>query len=359
MSIIKKIYHQDYYDAYLLVDHPHEGMRLDQFMQVFLDSFSREMIKKKIKDKEVKIVGRPGVHRPSTVLHAGEEIIISFPRLHYEDEYWERKKLDLQLVPEIVHEDQDLIVISKPAFMSTHPVGRHVFNCATVFFEIRDGKPVHSVHRLDRETSGILMLGRHPQMAIEVMEFFERDEVKKCYFFIGRTNENFKGEIDFEARERLDSPDEGLKRVIVHYYPEDASEGKHARTIFKILHQEKGYVLGLAFPQTGRQHQIRVHALAHGFPFIGDKLYLGGYPMFQRFKDQVASVEDYALMEIPRHALHALALQIPYKGKWTSFISHIPQDLKQWILKNMTIEIEDFEKRVKNEVEAYFERVKK
>jgi RluA family pseudouridine synthase len=356
MSILNKAYRADMFEVRHLVDEEHEGMRLDQFLGLYLDSFSRETIKKKIKEKEITIVGRPGVHKPSTVLHHKDEVVIRFFKTIYEDEYWRGKKLELQTTPDVVYEDDDLIVISKPAFMSTHPAGRHVFNCATVFFEMKYEKTIHSLHRIDRETSGILMLGKNPKMANEMMLHFEDDNVKKCYLFIAKVLPNYKGETEFIANERMASPDPGLKRVLVESYPENSTEGKHARTFFYILEKVGDYVIGIACPQTGRQHQIRVHALAHGLPLIGDKLYLGSYEMFQRFKDQLASEEDYSLMEIPRHALHAIALKIPYKKEEKIFITKIPKDLREWIETKLSLDIDSLEEKIVQTIQKYYSK---
>jgi 23S rRNA-/tRNA-specific pseudouridylate synthase len=205
---------------------------------------------------------------------------------------------------------------------------------------------IHSLHRIDRETSGILMLGKNSQIAQKMMNSFEDDHVKKCYLFISKKNGDYDGKKKFSAHERLASPDDGLKRVYVQSYPENSKEGKHAHTNFVILEEFNEYLIGLAFPQTGRQHQIRVHAKAHGLPLIGDKLYLGSYEMFQRFKDGFATKDDHDLMELPRHALHAIALKIPYKGSDHTFRSRIPGDFKTWIFKNSSIDIEALEKKI-------------
>ncbi len=351
MSLISKAYRSDIYEVILLVDEEQKNMRLDQFLQEYLDSFSREAVKKKIRDNEISIKDRPGVHKPSTVLHHKDVVTIIFKKTHYEDEYWRGKKLDLVLHPELVYEDEELIVISKPPFMATHPAGRHVFNCATVFFEMKYEKTIHSLHRIDRETSGILMLGKNPNMAQTMMTNFEDDTVKKCYLFIAKKTPTYNGQKEFEARERLASPDDGIKRVVVEAYPENSGEGKHAKTLFKVLEDIGDYVIALAFPQTGRQHQIRVHAKAHGLPLLGDKLYLGNYEMFQRFKDQYATEADYELMELPRHALHAIALRIPYKGEEKLFVTKIPQDFREWIEQKSNVNINELEGKIQKEAE--------
>lgn len=355
MTIIDKRYRDDVYEVIQMVDEEHHGLRLDQFLALYLESFSREIIKRKIKEKEIVILGRPGTHKPSSIVHHRDEVTIKFYKSHMEDEYWQGKKLALQEIPDVVYEDDDLLVISKPAFMSTHPAGRHIFNCATSYFERLYKKTIHSLHRIDRETSGILMLGKNPAMATEMMERFESDDVKKCYLFIGRIQPHFKHQDVFEANERMGSPDEGLKRIVVESYPQDSKEGKHARTFFTILEKNENYVIGLACPQTGRQHQIRVHAKAHGVPLIGDKLYLGSYETFQRFKDHLATDEDHELMELPRHALHAIALKIPYKKDEKLFVTKIPHDLAEWISLKTQFSVNEVEKKIVDAVRRHYQ----
>jgi 23S rRNA pseudouridine1911/1915/1917 synthase len=102
MTLLSKNYKNDNYEVRLMVDENQDQMRLDQYLQEYLDSFSREAVKKKIKDKEVIIVGRPGIHKPSTVLHYKDEVVINFKKTHFEDEHWRGKKLELVLEPEIV-----------------------------------------------------------------------------------------------------------------------------------------------------------------------------------------------------------------------------------------------------------------
>lgn len=357
MTVLKKTYRDDVYEVYQLVEEDQHGMRLDQYLAIYLESFSRELIKKKIKEKEIIITGRPGTHKPSSLVHHKDEVIIKFYKSEYEDEYWRGKKLELQLAPDVVYEDKDLLVISKPAFMSTHPAGRHLFNCATVFFEQKYNQTIHSLHRIDRETSGILMLGKNPAIATEMMNLFEHtDDIKKCYLFIGKIHDHFKHKDHFIANERMGSLGEGLKRVVVESYPENSTEGKHARTFFYILEKTDDYVIGIACPQTGRQHQIRVHAKEHGVPLIGDKLYLGSYETFQRFKDHLATEEDHDFMEIPRHALHAIALKIPYKKEDKIFVTKIPKDLGEWITSKTKFTLEHLEKKIEATVKEYYLR---
>ncbi len=330
------------------VDEDQHGMRLDQFLQCYLSTFSRENVKKKIQDGEIQIKNRPGKMRPNSRVHYNDIVSMSIVKTEHEDEFWEGKKISLEKIQDIIFEDDHLIVISKPPFMSTHPTGRHLFYCATVHFEEIYHKTIHSIHRLDRETSGILLLGKDSKTSNQVSTSFEKGLVKKCYFFISKSS--YSGLLNFCEESRLDNPDEGRKRVLIQSYPKESDQGKEAKTFFKILFQEKNYTLGLAFPHTGRQHQIRVHALINNLPLLGDKLYLGGYPVFQRFKDFVSTKEDYKFLEIPRHALHAYAIKIPYQNQERIFKSKIPNDLSSWIQKNLSISINDIEKKIESEL---------
>jgi len=354
MIIVEKDFTKDSYTVVLEATEHSKDLRIDQFLQLYLLTLSRELIKNKIKRGEVILIDRPGNLRPSTKVLKGDQVKLFVKRGNEEDEYWRGEVIKTEKDPAIIFEDEDLIVIAKPPYMATHPTGRHLFYCATVYFESIHKKTIHSIHRLDRETSGILLLGKSPKVSGQLGLEFEEDRVRKVYFFIARPNSNFKGQLEFWARERLDNPEEGLRRVIVQTFPESSQAGKKAETFFKILYQNENYVIGLAFPITGRQHQIRVHALHHGLPLVGDKLYLGGYEMFQRFKDNLASDIDYDFIELPRHALHSVAMKIPFKGKDQLFLSPVPKDLKEWIEKKLKLNIQDLEKKMADAVNSYF-----
>ena len=177
-----------------------------------------------------------------------------------------RNLLNLDTSPKIVFENDHMTVVSKPAFMSTHPTGKHLFNCVTVYLGVRNQAKNVLVHRLDRETSGLLIQGKTPEASKDTCRFFEQNKVKKNLFFYFKINPDMAKQSSFIAKERLDSTNEGLKRVYIDWHPFESPLGKHAETTFKILFKNNKYALGLAFPKTGRQHQIRVHAMIHGYP---------------------------------------------------------------------------------------------
>ena len=353
MGEIYKKFSTTYYEALYEVEEDQSGLRLDQFCANFLASFSRQAIKKKIARGEVQIQGRPFPHKPSVKVYHTERVKFTTPRGELEDEYWRGEKLSLQLDPEIIFEDESIIVISKPSYMTTHPSGKHLFNCATVYFEQKHGHTIHSIHRLDRETSGVLALAKDPKSANKITSLFEQDLVSKCYFFISHNKKN--KEFPFTAKERMGSLDDYTPKLFVHCFDESSHQGKRAETHFKKLYSNQNYILGLAFPRTGRQHQIRAHAAKHGFPLVGDKLYNGDPTIFMRFKDGMASSTDHDLMDISRHALHATALSFPYpRENEIIFRAKIPYDLKNWIQKKITIDIIELDLKVDTLIKNFF-----
>ena len=358
MTVIKRSFGSTLYEATCLVSQKDHGMRLDQFAHKYLPGLSREQIKKKIDHGEIQVTGRPVKARPKTRVQTGDKISLKIHNTNHEDEWWNGKKLNLETAPTIVYEDDQLIGVSKPPYMSVHPTGKHLFNCVTVYFEHSCQQNVYSVHRLDRETSGILILAKNVPAASMLTHFFENNLIKKCYFFISLVNEQYNEEGEFSVQDRIDRCERfGLKRVVMNIFPPDSAYGKEALTHFKILERKNHYALGLAFPKTGRQHQIRVHAMARGIPLLGDKIYCGSFEMFQRFKDNEATQADHCAMEISRHALHSLAINFPHPQsphQRKTLLSPLPQDLRQWLSIKTGINPEYLQVRLKEEVENYF-----
>lgn len=352
--ILDKNFTPEFFAITYLVEDEFDGMRLDHFLGHFNPSFSREELKKRIKNGFVIIEERPGKHKPTTKLRTGDKLTMTLHKTTHEDEFWDGEQLVLETTPDVIFEDDDLIVISKPAYMATHPTGKHLFNCATVFFENVHGRTIHSIHRLDRETSGVLLLGKYPTTAQALTPLFENGEVRKAYFFMARMAEGHSEEETFSCSKRLGTESTGRDRVYIHSYETDDPRGKSAKTDFKILFKNETYALGLAFPKTGRQHQIRVHAKVRGFPLVGDKLYLGSYKMFQRFKDLYASKEDHEHMELARHALHAVGIHFTYKDEKRLFKAPLPHDFLPWIEKHFSLSVEELEEIITTELATYF-----
>ena len=358
MSEIKKRFYPDRYEATYRVMEAQHNWRLDSFMMKYWPTLSRQALKRKISKAEITIEGRekPFPHRPSTKVWEGDIVKFVTHKTIHEDEYWRGEKIELEWDFPIVYEDEHIAAISKPPYMSTHPTGRHLFFCATVLTEQIFGKPTHSIHRLDRETSGILLIGKHPKASQKISDEFENRRVKKVYLFIGRKKKSVSFPI--RATERLGQKNDSDYRMYMYCFPENSFDGKASETLFESVFEDDDYVVGLAYPKTGRQHQIRAHACQHGFPLLGDKLYDGGIPMFQRFKDLVASEEDHNQMQIPRQALHAIAISFDYyiKNESLELISPFPNDFKDWINRHLKANVSDLEICVNERIKTYFQK---
>jgi 23S rRNA pseudouridine1911/1915/1917 synthase len=344
-------------DKYV-VSHPvepqHEGLRLDAYVHLFMPTLSREFVKKKIEKGEVTISGRTPPHKSSTKVHHGEQVTITTHNSHVlEDEHWQGEPLTLTEDPVVVYEDDHIIACHKPAFMTTHPAGRHLFYVATVHFSTIHGKTIHSIHRLDRETSGLLLLGKSPEAAQRIGSLFEEDKIRKCYFLIAHKNPGARA-FPYTAHEPIGARP-GVPRGMQKAFHPDDGEGKEAETSFELLLEKNGYVLALAFPVTGRQHQIRVHAAIHGYPLLGDKLYNGDPAVFMRFKDNQATPEDHELMQIPRQALHALALRVPYPDAdvFSLYRAPLAEDLAVWLKERLSVERGEVEELIEKRLATW------
>jgi RluA family pseudouridine synthase len=337
-----------------LVSHPvrpeDEGLRLDSFVHLHMPTLSREFLKQKIIQGDVSISGRTSPHKPSVKVHAGEEVsIVTYFSPFLEDEHWYGKPIELIENPVTIFEDEDLIVCMKPPFMITHPAGKHLFYCATVFYGSLLNKVMHSIHRLDRETSGLLLLGKNPQVSQKISSQFEHDQVRKCYFLIAKKTPQSKP-FPFTAHESMDRDETKIPRGKMWVNP----HGKEAETHFELLKDLGDYVLVLAFPMTGRQHQIRLHAAHHGYPLLGDKMYGEDSGIFIRFKDGNPTVNDHEYLEIPRQALHALAIKLNYPEEVKKvFRAPLPKDLNDWLQKKFPQVFQELNQLIENKLKDF------
>ncbi|MCB9094362.1 MAG: RluA family pseudouridine synthase [Halobacteriovoraceae bacterium] len=335
MSQKTKSFTPDEYCVTYTVNSIDNNKRLDQYLMHHFASFSREQIKRKILAGDIQIQGRSANLKPSSKIKENEIVIIRTQRGDLENELWDGKEIELESEIETLYENDDIIAINKPPFMATHPTGKHLFYCATVYLEYLKQSPIYSIHRLDRETSGVLLLSKTVEASRYFTEKFENKQVRKAYFFIAHKKQNVQ--FPFTASERLGTKKGFIPELYAHCFPEDSRLGKASKTHFHKLYSDDNYVLGLAFPITGRQHQIRSHAAFHALPLLGDKLYNGDPQVFTRFKDHLATAEDYQKMQIPRHALHSMAIDI--EGLEEILFAPLTTDLREWIDLNLNIPI--------------------
>lgn len=225
----------------------------------------------------------------------------------------------------VLYQDQHILALDKGAGAPVHPV--RSWRTRTVLTRLREElqEPgLKPAHRLDRETSGVLLFGRSSRALLGLMEQFKSGRVSKRYLAVVRGVPEFDR---LEVNERLardtDFPVQCRMRV-------DSIQGQKATTEIVVLRRGDGTSLVGAIPKTGRQHQIRVHLAHLGHPLLGDKLYQdAGRPYLAMIRDALDS-RDMERLGHHRQALHAerLGFEHPVSGAWMSIRAGLPEDLQ-------------------------------
>jgi 23S rRNA pseudouridine1911/1915/1917 synthase len=266
---------------------------------------------------------------PSARLRAGD--VVALWREPFED--------DSEQPPlAVVYEDEHLLVIDKPPLVAVHPTARYHRHTVVVRLAAeRPGEFLALIHRLDRETSGLLLLARSIEAERAFKAMLEarslaageegEDELtfEKQYLAICRGVPE-KGDIELPLE--LD-PDNSLRVKMRVAAP---GCGLTARTSVEVLETRGGYSLVRCGLHTGRQHQIRIHLAMSGHPLVGDKLYGPDERLLARAADGELTAEDLELLELPRHALHAhcYRLRHPLTGAELSLVSPLAVDLRSF-----------------------------
>ncbi len=285
------------------------GKRLDNVLALFTNK-SRSIVQKLIEDGNVKINNQI-VNKSSSTVKEGI-IEISFP----EPKILELKSENLPL--EIIYQDKDIIIINKEAGLSVHP--SHTSNESTLvnalLYHIKDLSNIGGVirpgivHRLDKDTSGILIVAKTNEAHSILSEDFKNRKIEKKYLAIVKGIFRIKqGEIrTLIGRDKKDRKKMSIK----------VEEGREAYSKYKVLEESDKFSLVEVEIKTGRTHQIRVHLSALGHPILGDELY--------------GKKESY-----PRQMLHAysLAFSHPINKKYLHFKTPLPKDFIN-ILKELS-----------------------
>ncbi|MBW2457002.1 MAG: RluA family pseudouridine synthase [Deltaproteobacteria bacterium] len=278
------------------------GMRLDRFVQGELRATSRTRSKLIILNSAFSPEGR---HlKKNRRVEAEERVILWRPP-------WDELAPEVDL--SVVYEDDSLLALNKPPFIPVHPTAR--FHRSTVTMLIADQRPddhLTLMHRLDRETSGVLLLARTraADRAVKI-QFEDRKSVLKRYLAITWNAPSW----DRRTCELpLEPDDRSPYRVKMRAAAPGA--GQPSATTFEVLERaargDRGYALVRCTLHTGRQHQIRVHLSALGLPLVGDKLYGPDETLFARGADGELTEADRAVLELDRQALHAADMEIDH-----------------------------------------------
>ena len=280
------------------------GVRLDRFVADKRPELTRTHAQKLIADGFITVNGREA--RSSLRLDSGDQVDIIVPMA-----------LPSPLTPEaiplnVVYEDEDLLVVDKPPGLTVHPAPghpdhtllnallSHVPHLAQMGDSLRPG----IVHRLDKDTSGLMIVAKNRAAQMNLIEQFRTRSVVKVYLVLvkGRLTPE-KGIIDAAIGRDM----RNRKRMAV------VKAGMQARTQYQVIKYMDGYTLLEVMPETGRTHQIRVHLAAIGYPVVGDAVY------------------GVRSAHLSRQFLHAsrLGFKLPSSGEYVEFKSELPQDLAQ------------------------------
>lgn len=293
------------------------GKRADVVLSEFLHEHTRSQIKKLIDDKRVSVKDK--TIKPSTKLAQGDLVQITLP---------DPEPLDLapeDLSIELLYEDECIAVVDKPAGMTVHP-GAGVKNGTLVnalLYKCKDLSGIGGkirpgiVHRLDKDTSGVMVVAKNDQAHNSLVEQFKTREVKKRYIALVVGNvKGESGEIDSVIGRH---PTNRIKMS------SQTKSGRESVTKWKTLERYGHATLLEAEPKTGRTHQIRVHFSESGYPILADKVY-----GTKKIKNDVLK---RASKLMGRQALHAaeLGFKHPLTGKFLKFKSPLPEDMENTI----------------------------
>jgi len=293
--------------------------RVDKYLHGRFSNFSRVMIQDVIKAGAVKVNGR--VVKASFKLTPGDKIEWTLPELP-------SKEIMPEDIPlNVIYEDDDIIILNKPADIIVHPargnthgtlvnaLAHYSDKLSSGLGEFRPG----IVHRLDKNTTGVMVVTKNDTAQWKVAKQFEHRQVKKSYLAI------VHGTPELTA-DRINAP-LGVHPKIRVKYSIRPETGKEAVTFYEVLEEFRGFSLLKLAPKTGRTHQIRVHLAYIKHPIVGDDMYGGKLVYPWQLKDAEPVVEEPV---INRVALHALTLEFkhPTTEKTVQFEAPLPEDMQ-------------------------------
>jgi 23S rRNA pseudouridine1911/1915/1917 synthase len=310
------------------------SIRLDRVLAVRLAELSRSRLKALILAGQVSInsvtVGSMPIRDPAYHVSAGDTITIDVPQAVAAEPAGEDIALD------IVYEDDDMIVIDKPKGLVVHPAAGHetgtlvnalIAHCGASLSGIGGVKRPGIVHRLDKDTTGLMVAAKndraHKSLTEQFADHGRTGAMRRGYMALvwgvpNRQHGTIDAPIDRHphAREKM-AVREGGREAITHWEVQETFNGRDGKPVAALLACQL---------ETGRTHQIRVHLAHIGHPLLGDSVY---GPHFKTKASHLGPRSQQALTDLDRQALHAylLALKHPRNGTILEWISDLPDDL--------------------------------
>ncbi len=298
------------------------NQRIDKFLAGFYVEKSRAEWQKRIRNKEVLVNDKE--IKPDYILKDGDEVkILKIPLTPFD-------KGGKNKIPkiEIIYEDNDVIVIDKPAGVLSQKAESSKSPAISDFLveyypkikEVGEDEQRYGiVHRLDKDTSGVMIVAKNNKSFEFLKNQFKNRKAQKTYTaLVYETVEPKEGIIDLKIGRSKTKPN---MQTVIDTKKKENIKSREALTIYKTIKKFESYTLLEVQPKTGRMHQIRVHLKALGFPVIGDKKYF-----FKKYRNIEPKLE--------RQFLHAgeLKIKLP-NGKISAFRSKLPKDLEKFLNK--------------------------
>ena len=282
------------------------GARLDKYVAEKCPGLSRTQAQRLVSDGLVSVNDQ--VAKAGLKLNSGDRVKVTLPQAPSTSPGPEPMPLA------IIYEDEDLLVVDKPAGLTVHPAPGQpshtlvnaILSHVSYLPETDDSRRPGVVHRLDKDASGLLVVAKNKEAQLNLTSQFKARSVVKAYLVL------VKGHL---------TPDDGVIEASIGRDPRNRKrmavvaegEGREALTNYHVLKHIGDYTLLEVRPETGRTHQIRVHLSAIGYPVVGDRVY--------------GARSD----KLPRLFLHAarLGFKLPATGEYKEFTSNLPPDLEK------------------------------
>ncbi len=298
------------------------GQRIDVFLSKRIPRMSRSLAARLVRTGRVRKVPGASTLRPSMKVAEGDELFLMRRALVEGPVH--------DIVIPIIHSDERVLAVNKPGDLVVHPTASAYHRTLIRIMRDRTGDPnLDLAHRIDKETSGLILMARDFEASSDLKRQFARRKVQKSYLAV------VQGRVPVDAT-TIDAPLR-LADTVSNVVMEVAPGGGEALTEIRVLSRGRDATLVEARPHTGRQHQIRVHLAHLGHPILGDKLYAGGEAFFMEAVKGVFSDRD--LIETvghPRQALHAheVGFRHPGSGQITALQAPLTPDLIELALRH-------------------------
>ena len=296
------------------VDEEYAGQRLDNFLMRLLKGVPKSRIYRLLRKGEVRV--NKGRVKPDTRLNAGDLIRIAPIRLSLQGSEVPGHQLRQRLTQSVLFEDDALLIINKPSGMAVHGGSGVSFGVIEVLRADRpQEKYLELAHRLDRETSGCLILAKSRSVLVRIQQAMQNNKVEKRYNTLVK-GQWPKGKSIINAPLKKNQLSSGERMVRID------GDGKRSITHFKIVQRYTDATLLEVRLETGRTHQIRVHCQFAGQPLAGDDKY--GDKLFNE------NLRNRGLKRLFLHASY-LRFEHPISGDWIDIEAPLPKDLKSFL----------------------------